>query len=446
MGWLGSTPQGVLAPDCNTLVSRCAPGWNRSGWFAATGDRAGHTEGQGTLCHDHTDDAAGANVNVNAAAERLKERTPHYTDVTVTVAIVALTAFGLWFDWGDGESDPTTVAATLAMLAAAAVWFRRRNPIALLLAVAAAHLFLTWDTGNEVALMPAVAVALYTVARHADRKIGLTVAAVTGLVMAIGTAAVDTDPFVTEFLGAAAIMAVPITIGDAARSRADHIQDLINTEANSRVQAERIRIARDLHDVVAHGLSIIAIQSGVAAHLIDRDPDHAKEALEVINATGKSSLEELRAMVGVLRSTDEAPLRPTPTNPNDLTDLLDGAASAGIDVTVETTGTFPPNVGDSCVVAMHRIIQEALTNIARHAGAAATTLRIDHVADHVEVQVSNGEGTAPTVALESTGIGIIGMRERAESLGGTLTSEPTAAGGFHVTAVLPYNGRRKSAS
>ena len=89
-------------------------------------------------------------------------------------------------------------------------------------------------------------------------------------------------------------MAVPIAVGDAARSRADRIRDLIDTEANSRVQAERIRIARDLHDVVAHGLSTIAIQSGVAAHLLDRDPDQAKEALEVINATGKRSLEELR--------------------------------------------------------------------------------------------------------------------------------------------------------
>ena len=87
---------------------------------------------------------------------------------------------------------------------------------------------------------------------------------------------------------------------------------------------------------------------------------------------------------------------------------------------------------------MHRIIQEALTNVARHAGAAITSLRIDHAADHVEVHIDNEGGTAPNILLESTGVGIIGMRERAESLGGTLTAEPTAGGGFHVTAVLPY--------
>lgn len=404
-------------------------------------DRIGHTGSQGTLCHDHTDHAA--TTNVNAIAQRVRERTPVFTDVIVTVVVVALTACGLVFEWGEGDSNPSAIAASVSMAAAGAVWFRRRNPIAVLIAVAAAHLFLTWDTGNEVALLPAVAVALFTVARHADRKVGLTVAAITGLVMAIGTAALDADQFLPEFLGEVALMAVPIAIGDAARSRADRLRDLIDTEANTRVQAERIRIARDLHDVVAHGLSTITIQSGVAAHLLDQDPGQAKEALEVINATGKRSLEELRAMVGVLRSTDEAPLRPTPTDPNDLTDILDGAANAGITVTTKTTGSFPSDVGDSCVVAVHRIIQEALTNIARHAGAAATTLHIDHAADHVEVQITNEGGTARNAALESTGVGIIGMRERAESLGGTLTAEPTPDGGFHVTAVLPYSVKRE---
>lgn len=386
-----------------------------------------------------------ATAHVNAAVQRVREHSPGYTNVIVTVVVVALAGFGVLFDWGEGDSDPNALAASIAILVAAAVCFRRRNPIALLLVVAAAHLFLAWDTGNEVALLPASAVALFTVARHADRNMGLMVATAVGLVIAVGVAVFDADRFLPEFLGAAALIAIPIAVGDAAQSRAERIRDLIDTEANSRVQAERIRIARDLHDIVAHGLSAIAIQSGVAAHLLDRDPDQAKEALEVINATGKSSLEELRVMVGLLRSTDDAPLRPTPTDPNDLTDLLDGAANADIIVAVDTTGSFPPDVGDSCVLAMHRIIQEALTNVARHAGAAVPSLRIDHAADHVEVHITNEGGTAPNAALESTGVGIIGMRERAESLGGTLTAEPTASGGFRVTAVLPYNVRRTKA-
>ncbi len=144
-------------------------------------------------------------------------------------------------------------------------------------------------------------------------------------------------------------------------------------------------------------------------------------------------------MVGVLRSSDELPLRPTPTDPNDLSEVLDGAANAGITVTIETTGTFPSSVGESCVVAVHRIIQEALTNVARHAGAAATTLHINHATDHVEIRITNVGGDAPRAAPDSTGVGIIGMRERAVSLGGTLTAEPTAGGGFHVAAILPYS-------
>ena len=143
-------------------------------------------------------------------------------------------------------------------------------------------------------------------------------------------------------------------------------------------------------------------------------------------------------MVGVLRSTDDAPLRPTPTDPNDLSDLLDAAANASIDVTVETTGAFPSQVGESCVVALHRITQEALTNIARHAGAAATTLRIDHAAEHVEINISNEGGASPNVALESTGVGIIGMRERASLMGGTFQLRSSPGRGTRIRIEIPF--------
>ncbi len=380
---------------------------------------------------------------MNSIASWARARTPGSTDLIITIVVVALAGIGSLFGGGEAQSDPTVISTTFAIITASAVWLRRRQPVALLLAVSVVHVFINWETGNEVPLLPAVAVALFTVARHADRKVGLTVASIVGLAVAVAAAALDEDQFLTEFLGAAAFVAVPIALGDAARSRADRIRDLIGTEASTRVQAERIRIARDLHDVVAHGLSTIAIQSGVAAHLIDKDPGQAKEALEVINATGKSSLEELRVMVGVLRSTDDAPLRPTPSSPDDLTDLLDGANRAGIAVTVERTGEFPPDVGDSCVVAMHRIIQEAFTNIARHAGGASTTLRIEHSVEQVEINISNEGTTTRTTTPESTGVGIIGMRERAESLGGTLRAERIAGGGFRVVAVLPYNLTRE---
>jgi signal transduction histidine kinase len=188
-------------------------------------------------------------------------------------------------------------------------------------------------------------------------------------------------------------------------------------------------------------LSTIAIQSGVAAHLLDRDPDQAKESLEIINATGKHALEELRVMVGVLRSSgDDVPLRPTPIDPNDLSELLAGAANAGLTVTTDIDDGFPSDVSDACVVAMHRIIQEAFTNVARHAGSVEVALSIHHGDDRVRVQVVNRPGTSSQRdSVPSTGVGVIGMTERAEALGGSLRAGETEEGGFEVDATIPYH-------
>ena len=357
--------------------------------------------------------------------------------VLVTVFAVCALAFGL------GEEGSATAASyAVAVIVGGSLAARRVSPPVVLVVAVAGRLFVTWDAGNELALMPAAAVALYTVARHGDRRTGLATASVAAIVMGVASAALGDERFALELLGEGAQAFLPIAVGDAMRTRADRLDDFIETEAAARVQAERLRIARDLHDVVAHGLSTIAIQSGVAAHLLDRDPDHAKEALEIINATGKSSLEELRAMVGVLRSTDEAELRPTPTDADDFRELVAAALPAGVPVTTETSGTFPVDVSNAAVVAVHRIVQEALTNVARHAGSAATTIRLVHHDDRVAVQVINERPIGDGRPVGSTGVasrvGIVGMRERAQSVGGQLEAGPTPDGGFKVSAVVPY--------
>ena len=365
---------------------------------------------------------------------------PLLQDAATPAAGAAFAVIALVFDLTEGDSTATALSYVIVGVAAVALLRRRHSPVAVLAVVAASRILLTWDTSNGVALAPAAMVALYTVARSGNRYRNLAVAIAAALTMMVIVAALDHDPFLPEFLEEAQLL-IPIAVGDAVRSRADRVRDLIDTEANSRVQAERLRIARDLHDVVAHGLSTIAIQSGVAAHLIDRDPDEAKDALEIINETGKSSLEELRVMVGVLRSSDEAPLRPTPVNPNELGGLLDGAANSGIDVTTTIDGMFPADVAESCVVAVHRIIQEALTNVARHAGAAATAISIQHGHDEVQLSIANEAGDHPLASVPSTGVGIIGMAERAEALGGTLTAQLRADGQFEVAATIPYHPR-----
>ena len=364
---------------------------------------------------------------------------PRLRRIGPALAVTLFAVGGLAVETRDPTSTPGVAAFSLCLAAGAALLVRERTPLPVAIVVAVARVGVAELTGDDGALVPAAMLALYTLARSGDRRRSVVAALAVGVPMSVAVAGVSADPFFEEFPGEAALMLLPIAFADGVRSRADRLTERIETEASARVQAERLRIARDLHDVVAHSLSVVTVQSGVAAHLIDRDTAQAKDALEVINSTGKHALEELRTMVGVLRSTDDDPPRtPTPTDPDDLSALLAGAERAGVHVTVERDGSFPPDVGDAAVVAVHRILQEALTNVARHAGPVEATVRLRHRAAAVDLLVRNAPGAAEVTAPPSTGVGVIGMTERAASLGGTLTAGPTADGGFEVAATVPY--------
>jgi signal transduction histidine kinase len=351
------------------------------------------------------------------------------------VAVVAADSGGLeWSNWP---------ALALAAVGGGVLAVRRRNPVAVVVVVTVARVALVALGIDEIALSPAAVIALYTVARSGDRRVRLPVAVLAAVVMMVAVAALGDDDFWPELAGEGAQMLLPIAVAEALRNRQERVQSLIETEAAARVQAERLRIARDLHDVVAHGLSTIAVQSGVAARLVDQDPALAKEALENINHTGKRSLDELRAMVGVLRSADGTPLQPTPADPDDLSGLLATARDSGLQVSTTVTGSFPPDTADAVVVAVHRIIQEALTNVRRHAGAVAVDLVVCHADDAASLRVTNGPGTVDGNITPSTGVGVVGMTERAEALGGTLRAGTTENGGFEVVATVPYYGRSR---
>ncbi len=374
-------------------------------------------------------------------------------DALLAAGVVGSGFLALALDLGEGGGEATPLSYLVVGAAGVLLLRRRRWPLLVLGLVAVARVVVTIEAGNDNALLAGAALALFTVARSGPRRRHLVVAGATAVALAVVTAALGDESFAPELLGELALLLLPVAVADAARSRADRVAARIEAEAEARVQAERLRIARDLHDVVAHGLSTIAVQSGVAAHLLDREPARAREALEIINRTGRDSLQELRAMVGVLRSTDEAPLRPTPSDPDDLGRLLDGAAAAGVPVTASIEGAFPPDVSDRCVVAVHRIIQEALTNVARHAGPVPTELRVRHGSDEVVLTVVNARGGGAagrlpgggaTANVPSSGVGIVGMTERAESVGGTVTAEPSVDGGFAVTATVPYRLRSRT--
>nr|WP_238341464.1 sensor histidine kinase [Actinopolymorpha rutila] len=216
-------------------------------------------------------------------------------------------------------------------------------------------------------------------------------------------------------------------------------------EAAGRLSEERVRIARELHDVVAHNISLINVQAGVALHLMDAQPEQARTALTAIKQASKEALVELRSVLGVLRQVDEpGPRQPAPSLRR-LTELVARTQAAGLDVRVDVEGT-PEPLPSSVDTAAYRIVQEALTNVLRHAGARSAVVRVAYADRTVTVEVTDDGCGTPTGGGEgsdagaSGGSGLPGMRERVGALGGRLSVGPLPGGGFRVYAELPREG------
>ena len=372
-------------------------------------------------------------------------RQPVAIDAFVAVVTTVLAILMLPTEVGEDVPTTTSLAYALAVATGVVLMARRQQPVVVLGLVALARLAVLLDAENSVAFIPVYFAALFTAAERGESRKALIVAIPAAVALALVQADQEGEPPAIELLTETTLGLLPIALGEVMRSRAERVRSLIETEAAARVQAERLRIARDLHDVAAHGLSTIAIQSGVAARLVDRDIDQARTALKVINAASKRSLEDLRAMVGVLRSSDEVALRPIPRDVDDFSGLIEDAGRNGVSVTIEVEGSFPDDVPDAPVVALHRVLEEAIANVSRHAGPVPAQVSIRHSSQGVEVMIQN-EITAtsrPKPSAPSTGVGIIGMVERVETIGGTLSAQPNAEGGFVVIAAIPYYERRQ---
>jgi signal transduction histidine kinase len=222
----------------------------------------------------------------------------------------------------------------------------------------------------------------------------------------------------------------------AAESRRRHEQ-----EAQLRADEERLRIARELHDVLAHNISLINVQSGVALHLLEQRPEQARTALSAINDASAEALREMRAVLGVMRRVDEPPPRAPVAGLDRLDALVSRSAAAGLEVKVELEGERRP-LPAAVDLAAFRIIQESLTNVTRHAHATAAIVRLDYHERDLTVQIDdNGRRGSPS-SLSDGGNGIVGMRERATALGGDLEAGPRPGGGFRVRARLPLQENR----
>ncbi|MET8223464.1 sensor histidine kinase [Streptomyces sp. NPDC005301] len=202
--------------------------------------------------------------------------------------------------------------------------------------------------------------------------------------------------------------------------------------ARRRADEERLRIARELHDVLAHSISVINVQAGVGLALLDSDPEQARTALTTIKTASKEALGEVRQVLDTLRAPGEAPRAPAP-GLDRLPELVEQAASAGL--TVEVLGRVPA-LAPGTDLAAFRIVQEALTNVVRHSGSRSARVRIDRAEGALRLRIDD-DGPATGADAGGSGNGLAGMRERAAALGGTIEAGPLAGGGFRVLAVLP---------
>jgi signal transduction histidine kinase len=265
-------------------------------------------------------------------------------------------------------------------------------------------------------------------------------------------------PSVGYILGLAAWLVALISLGEALRNRRDQAREAARSQAEAlrrRATEERLRIARELHDVVAHNMSLISIQAGVALHLIDSQPEQARSSLQTIKDASKETLVELRSILGVLRHVDAiddpdtgelqgdeagAPRSPVP-GLHRVGELVDRARSAGIDVCLEMTGELDdrPRLPRQVDLAAYRIVQESLTNVVRHSDDRAATVRIQLRDGGLAVDIldEGSRGQVPRSDLPRGGNGIAGMRERAASVGGRLEAGPRPGRGFAVRAWLP---------
>jgi signal transduction histidine kinase len=341
----------------------------------------------------------------------------------------------------DHGKDVTVVSVLTTVVACLPLVVRDRLRFVVLAPLITAGIVLVlWglEPGDTVVLIPAVALA--ELAARTDRRhlVGIALGVIPCVVVSIVPFSDDAGELFSLVLRNLAFCLLALAAGDAVRSRREAVERAAaasEEQALRRLGEERLQIARDVHDVVAHAMVEINVQAGVAAHLIDRDPEQARSALRHIKAASGDALNDLRATLGVLRRAEGAPPVEPTAGVEDLEELAGGLRAAGVAVTFDVE---PLPAGASAVQAVvYRIVQEALTNALRHARASTVRVRVARDGDAVEVEVRDdgAGGGGPGGA----GQGLRGMRERAAAIGGTVECGAAPGGGWRVAARLPVH-------
>ena len=321
--------------------------------------------------------------------------------------------------------------------------FRRLAPVPVWLWVGVVTAVHGTSTVNDPPIFFGALVGVYTVVTLSDRRASLAVAVVTALSIGASVLLSDDTPFVTvafEYV----VFATAWILGDSVRTHRAYAAELEDRAAQaerrrqedaSRAAAdERVRMARELHDVVAHHMSLIAVQSEAAQVLLPDDPVRAASAVAAIGTTAREALTELRRLLGALREDGDGPASRAP-QPGDLAigSLVDSVREAGVPVSLTVRGD-PRPLPDAVALSAYRIVQESLTNVVKHAGPASATVVVGYDRDELLLEVTDdGRGDS----VPGDGQGLAGMRERVNLLGGQLRAGPRKDGGFGVEARLP---------
>jgi signal transduction histidine kinase len=384
----------------------------------------------------------------------VQEWATRWVDWLIALALAGWAQYEIWvqplFQGDDGIPGPRPINAALFVLITLPLAWRRRAPLTVVAVVAAAAavqaVFFDRSTQPSTQLWLAVLIALYSVAAHGERRDAL----LGGALVAAGTLAIDVRHLAAgersagEVLGEWALFAGVWLLGRYVhgwrlrarqqQERADQLELDREERARAAVAQERTRIARELHDIVAHGISVMVVQARGGRRMLTIDPDEAREAFDAIESTGRQALGELRRLLGMLRRLDEQPtLTPQPSLDR-LGELIDQVQEAGLPVRVAVEGQaieLPPGVD----LSAYRIVQEALTNTLKHAGPATAQVVVRYHPADLELEISDDGHRA--ASADGAGQGLIGMRERVALYGGELHSGHRSEGGYLVRARLP---------
>ncbi len=396
-----------------------------------------------------------------ARLTRWSNAQPLAADTVFAIAVGALSVLGYAAAEVSGsETQQDLVGLLLIAAQTTGLAFRRTAPLRSFVAVITATV-LFWIADYPTNFDIFSLLAVYAAIAHGGedrRRVWTTVGSLVLLLTSIAIAGVlspGEDLPVAAVFGIAAIHLTSGVAGEIVFERRQRLaaleQRAVRAESERELLArqavldERARIARDLHDIVAHGMSVMVVQAGAARRVVATQPDRAAQALEHIQETGRQALSEMRRMLGVLRNDDDAAaLAPQPTI-GDLDDVVQNCVEAGIPAEIIIEGSSPQTAA-GIEMTGYRIVQEALTNVIKHAGVSAhAAIRVTYLPDRLRVEVTDdGDGATSRQLSETTGHGLIGMRERVELYGGSFHAGPRPGGGFRVAATIPFDAARQA--